>query len=187
MSFSSLTLHSDRPLPPAEQVEWRRKAVLDPWNGKNARRHFYWTLRARLARDSLLASLENANPLSSFDERLKILTTLVSNTDEPQRLAEDLESVNLEPLLAQLCHQHAVAQVQLMAEKDRTSAIQGFTHLIHLMTSEERRPLPRHCKLPVPGLQVGCFLSLSARLILFRPTIIQLLGSLCSTVAESLR
>jgi acetyl-CoA carboxylase/biotin carboxylase 1 len=117
------------------------KGCAKPLVWKNARRHFYWSLRARLAKESVLRALEDANPLATYEDRLKVLPTLVSETNDPQQLAQEFESIDLASLLPQLRHQYAVTQVQRMAEKDRASTIQGFTHLIQVMSAEEKAAL----------------------------------------------
>ena len=79
------------------------KGCAKPAVWKDARRHFYWAVRGRVARSSALAQLAEANPESTFEYRSRLLNSIafVDKTTDPRIAAETLEKLDLTPTVAQ--------------------------------------------------------------------------------------
>ena len=82
----------------------KAKGCAKPLVWKNARRHFYWAVRACVARSVAIAHLEEVAPDSTFDYRLHLLDSLaaINSTMEYRQMAEVIEKLYLSPTLAQL-------------------------------------------------------------------------------------
>lgn len=116
------------------------KGCAKPSVWKDARRRFYWLLRARLARTNALKQLEEASPETTADYRSQVLTTLthVEGESEMQQIAETLEKVDLAPTLSRLRSEHIMSSLRKAAEHDRKATVLGLIQLVEEMTEDEK-------------------------------------------------
>lgn len=107
---------------------------------KDARRRFYWLLRARLARTKALKQLEEANPETTAEYRSQVLTTLThtEGDSEVQQIAETLEKVDLAPVLSRLRSEHIMSSLRRAAQHDRKATVLGLIQLVDEMTEDEK-------------------------------------------------
>ena len=120
---------------------------------KNARRYFYWALRARLARDSALYRIKAASPDSTPEYRTRLLQSLLPNvdfTDNPA-IAAALEGLDLEPTLEQLHRDTITRNMLAVAQKDRKAAIEGIIRVADLLTDDEKATLIANLQAPRTG------------------------------------
>jgi acetyl-CoA carboxylase/biotin carboxylase 1 len=112
------------------------KGCAKPAVWKEARRHFYWATRARVACSNALGLLAAASP-SQSREYLKQLLNDLSGVDEKsdhRAAAEALENLDLSSTVAQLKGDH-IAQQFL---GDRKSLIDGFVRLADCLSEDEK-------------------------------------------------
>jgi acetyl-CoA carboxylase/biotin carboxylase 1 len=115
------------------------KGCAKPMTWQNARRHFYWSLRGRLARERALAEMSKANPNLSHESMVDILNDLLPAEDlEPRTLAEHLESLNLEATLSQLRSKFVSQQISTLASLDRKALVSGMTNLLGKLSEDEK-------------------------------------------------
>ena len=110
---------------------------------RNARRHFYWAVRARLAQSVALCALAEASPDASYDYRLRLLNTLGSiqpNTNY-RDMAETLEQLDLSQTLSQLRADHLTRSFVELAKENRKATLDGLTRLVDTLTPEVRSSL----------------------------------------------
>ncbi len=107
---------------------------------KDARRRFYWLLRARLARSKALSQLEEANPETTVEYRSQLLTTLthVEGEAEMQQIAETMEKVDLGPTLSRLRSEHIMSSLRKAAQHDRKATVLSLIQLVDEMTEDEK-------------------------------------------------
>jgi acetyl-CoA carboxylase/biotin carboxylase 1 len=107
---------------------------------KNARRHFYWAVRARVARSTAIAHLEEAAPDLTFDYRTRLLNSVaaVDSTTEYRQMAETIEKLDLSATLAQLHADYLLRQMVQLTKDDRKAAMDGFIRLADTFSDEER-------------------------------------------------
>lgn len=109
---------------------------------KDSRRHFYWALRARLARGSALAQIADASPSSTSEYRSKLLLSLVSaDVSDNRAFAEELETLDLSSAVAQLKRDHVVQQILSMVQQDRKATIDGLIRLMDNLSADEKLTL----------------------------------------------
>lgn len=115
------------------------KGCAKPCVWKDARRYFYWALRARLARSRLLKRLEEANPESAPEYRAQALTQLapVDGTDMRQA-AETLENLDISSTIAQFRSDCVLQSLQTAALVDRKAAISGMLQAVGELSAEEK-------------------------------------------------
>jgi acetyl-CoA carboxylase / biotin carboxylase 1 len=104
----------------------------------NARRHFYWSLRARLARDYAISQMEKANPNLSYESMVALLNNLLPGGGEPRDIAEQLEKLNLDSTLAQLRNDYVAQQITDLTNQDRKSVLSGVANLLGNLTEDEK-------------------------------------------------
>lgn len=114
------------------------KGCAKPMVWKNARRHFYWSLRARLARDQKLSEMMKANPNLTNELAMKQLNTLLSGSTEPRSVAEELEKLNLDSTIAQMKNDYVAQQLTTLATQDRKALISGVSSLLGSLSEDER-------------------------------------------------
>ena len=107
---------------------------------KEARRYFYWALRARVACSSTLAKIASVIPSSAIAERQKVLDSLLGDVDRASHraVAETLEGVDLTPTLAQLKAEEVSRQMLELVLSDRKAALEGFARSIESLSAEEK-------------------------------------------------
>lgn len=109
---------------------------------KDARRRFYWLLRARLAEARLLNQLEKANPESTPQYRAQLLTHLLPLTGADTReTAEKLETLDISAAVSQFRSDYVLQTIRKASQVDRKSAIGGILRLVDELTDEEKAGL----------------------------------------------
>jgi len=112
------------------------KPAVSGW--KNARRLFYWAVRARVARSTAIAHLEETAPDSTFDYRTRLLAGVDSTTTtEHRQMAEAIEKLDLSATLGQLHVDYLLRQMVQLTKDDRKAAMDGFMHLADTFSDEE--------------------------------------------------
>ena len=110
---------------------------------QQARRHFYWAVRARVARSRALCSLAEANPNASYENRSRLLDTLASiGPDTSYReVAETLEQIDLTQTLSQLRADYLARCLVELTKDSRKAALDGFARLADTLSDEEKASL----------------------------------------------
>lgn len=110
---------------------------------KDARRHFYWALRARIARSNALKAFAEASPDSDYEYRTDLLESLatVEDVTDNQALATALEALDLTPTLAKLKSDHLMRRMLDMADEDRKATIGGLVRFVDNLTEDEKTTL----------------------------------------------
>ena len=118
------------------------KGCAHPCKWSEARRYFYWALRARLATTSALAQIASAYPESTPEYRKDVLRA-IAPLDEPDNrvVAEALETLDLSPTLTQLRAAHVVHELREVSRADRQAVVRGVMKLVDEMTEEEKASL----------------------------------------------
>ncbi|CAE6428799.1 unnamed protein product [Rhizoctonia solani] len=117
------------------------KGCAQPAVWKNARRHFYWALRARLARNAALAVISEASPDSLPAYRARLLESLVpSDVDhnDKRKLAEALEALDLTTTLNSVRHAEITHKIVELAQSHRKATVEGMLRVIDTLTDEEK-------------------------------------------------
>lgn len=119
------------------------KGCAKPMEWKDARRRFYWAVRAKVAWSSALAKLETASPESTPDYRKQLLETITSvdSTTDRRAAAETLEAFDLKPTIAQLKSDHLMQQMLALAQDDRKATMNGLVRLVENLSEEEKATL----------------------------------------------
>lgn len=99
---------------------------------KNARRHFYWAVRGRVARSSALGKLAKADPSLTYDQRRELLEGSLSldSGASPQVIAEAYEGVDLKQTVSKLKSEYLLGKLLAFAEEDKQATVDGLTRLI---------------------------------------------------------
>ncbi|KAF8500519.1 acetyl CoA carboxylase [Gautieria morchelliformis] len=119
------------------------KGCAKPVVWKNSRRHFYWALRARLARSTALAQIQSASPESTLDYRSRLLDSLLVDVESSDNsdIAVAIEGLALEPTLDQL-HKDSITKAMLaFAQKDRKAALDGILRVADALSDDEKATL----------------------------------------------
>lgn len=114
------------------------KGCATPMTWSNARRSFYWKLRVRLAQDNLLAKLSEANPTLPHEVLVSHLNGPLSETSDNKALAEQLETLNIEPILAQLKSDYVAQQLVTLASQDRKALVSGLFSVLGSLDEDEK-------------------------------------------------
>jgi acetyl-CoA carboxylase/biotin carboxylase 1 len=117
------------------------KGCAKPAVWKNARRHFYWTVRARLARNKALSEVAEASPDSLPAYRARLLDTLipadVDQTDN-RKLAEALEAIDLTATLSSVRSAEVTHKIVELAQSHRKATLEGMLRVIDTLSEEEK-------------------------------------------------
>ena len=107
---------------------------------KDARRYFYWALRARIARSDLLEQIEEANPDMEPEERAVLLDSLIPATDlsDNRALAEVLEQLDITPTLVKLKADRLLDHFAEVAEDNRKASLDGLVRIIDSLSDDEK-------------------------------------------------
>jgi acetyl-CoA carboxylase / biotin carboxylase 1 len=119
------------------------KGCAKPLVWKDARRYFYWALRARLAKSSALAELEEAAPDSSREYRNDLLCQL-SKLDESannQAIATAFEALDLATTVTRLKTEQLVRKITEMVHEDRKATMAGLLRFVDNLDDEEKGAL----------------------------------------------
>lgn len=115
------------------------KGCAKPCIWKNARRYFYWALRARLARSRLLKQLEEANPSSAPEYRAQALTQLAPvDSADMRQTAETLETLDISSTIAQFRADSTLQSLQDAVQVDRKAAFNGMLQAVSELSAEEK-------------------------------------------------
>lgn len=117
------------------------KGCAKPAVWKDARRHFYWALRARLARNKALAAIAEASPDSLPAYRARLLDTLIpADIDQTDRrkLAESLEGLDLTATLNSVRNAEITHKIVELAQSNRKATLEGMLRVIDTLTEEEK-------------------------------------------------
>ncbi|KAH0836414.1 acetyl-CoA carboxylase [Lanmaoa asiatica] len=119
------------------------KGCAKPAVWKEARRFFYWALRARLARSEALAQLADSNPEATPELLEKLLDSLVStvNRSDNRALANALEELDLTSTLVGLRTDYLLQRFLEVAQQDRKASIDGLVRLVDSLSYDERQAL----------------------------------------------
>jgi hypothetical protein len=119
------------------------KGCAKPAVWKDARRKFYWAVRARVARSAALADLTEASPSSTSEYRSRLLDSLASidATMEDRQVAETLEKLDLSQTVSQLKGDYLIRRMIELTKEDRKAALSGLTRLADNLSDEERNSL----------------------------------------------
>jgi len=119
------------------------KGCAKPAVWREARRFFYWALRARLARSGALAQFSEANGHLSLEERTQLLEALLPS-EQPtaiREVAEMFEALDLSTTLAQIRGDYLARRFVELALADRTAVVEGLERLRDRLTSDEKNAL----------------------------------------------
>jgi acetyl-CoA carboxylase/biotin carboxylase 1 len=117
------------------------KGCAQPAVWKKARRHFYWALRARLARNAALAAIAEASPESLPAYRARLLESLLPSDidqNDKQKLAEALETLDLTTTLNSVRHAEITHKIVELAQNHRKATLEGMLRVIDTLTDEEK-------------------------------------------------
>ncbi|KAG2157567.1 acetyl-CoA carboxylase [Suillus clintonianus] len=119
------------------------KGCAKPAVWKDARRYFYWALRARIARSDLLEQIEDGNPEMESEERAVLLDSLIPASDlsDNRTLAEVLEQLDISPALSKLKADHLLSHFAEVAEEDRKASLDGLARIIDSLSDDEKMSL----------------------------------------------
>lgn len=119
------------------------KGCAKPMVWKNARRYFYWAVRARVARSAALADLSEASPGASLDYRVRLLNSLASiePTTEYRQVAEILENLDLTQTIVELRTDHLMRRLVELTQEDRKTTMNGLLRLADSLSDEEKTSL----------------------------------------------
>jgi len=117
---------------------------------KDARRYFYWALRAKIARSTSLARIGAASASSTLAERTRLLDSLLPEVEshDHQALAAALESLDLSSTLAELKAAAVTRQMVELVLSDRKAALEGFARSIESLSEEEKSRLVKLIQSP---------------------------------------
>ncbi|KJA13193.1 hypothetical protein HYPSUDRAFT_1080563, partial [Hypholoma sublateritium FD-334 SS-4] len=131
------------------------KGCAKPAVWKNPRRHFYWAVRARVAR--LQKPLE-----ANYEYRSRLLNSLASiePVTEYRQMAEAVEELDLSQTLAQLKADHLLRQMIQLTMEDRKAAMDGFLRLAESFSDDDRTAIAAALKSPArsaapPSYSIG--------------------------------
>jgi acetyl-CoA carboxylase/biotin carboxylase 1 len=110
---------------------------------KDARRYFYWALRARLAKSNALKAFAEASPDMDLDDRTALLEHLTSIDEESDNrsAATTLESFDLAPTITKLKAEHLMRRMVDMAHQDRKATISGLVRFVDNLSEDEKASL----------------------------------------------
>lgn len=110
---------------------------------KDARRRFYWALRAKVAKSTALDHLAEASPDSTVEYREHLLESLTSTdaTTDRRAAAQTYETLDLRPTVAQLKADHLMRRMLALSHEDRKATVNGLVRLVDNLSEEERATL----------------------------------------------
>ena len=119
------------------------KGCAKPTVWKNARRHFYWAVRARVARSAALAALLEASPGTTYEYRSRLLDSIASidSTTDHREVSDKLEKLDINATLTQLRADHLVRNLIELVKDDRKAAMDGLMRLCDNLADDERASL----------------------------------------------
>jgi acetyl-CoA carboxylase/biotin carboxylase 1 len=119
------------------------KGCAKPAVWTDARRRFYWLVRARVARSAALAKFAEASPASTHADRSQLLDSLASTdaTSDARAVAESIERLDLSKAIAQLKAEHLLRSLLDLANQDRQATMDTLLRLVDELSEEEKGSL----------------------------------------------
>ena len=119
------------------------KGCAKPMVWKDARRRFYWSVRAKVARSAAMAQLAEASPESTYEYRTNLLESIagIEDVTDPREIAEALEKLDLTNTVTQLKADHLARQMLELANEDKKATVDGLVRLIDSLGDEEKLAL----------------------------------------------
>lgn len=117
------------------------KGCAQPAVWKNARRHFYWALRARLARNAALSAIAEASPDSLPAYRSRLLDSLIPtdvDQNDKRKLAEALEAIDITTTVNSVRQAEITHKIVELAASHRKATLEGMLRVIDTLTEEEK-------------------------------------------------
>lgn len=110
---------------------------------KDARRKFYWAVRAKVARSTAMAKLAEASPDSTFEYRSGLLSSLTNINDQTdiRVAAQTLETLDLSGTVTQLKADHLARRMLALSHEDRKATLDGLVRLVNNLSDEEKTSL----------------------------------------------
>ncbi|KAJ6448124.1 carboxyl transferase, partial [Mycena sanguinolenta] len=106
---------------------------------KDARRHFYWAVRSRVARSAALADIAAASPGTTVEYRSHLLDSIatIDSSTPPRVVAEKLEKLGLSQTTVQLWTEHFMRNLLDLTKEDRKAAMDGLLRFADNLSEEE--------------------------------------------------
>ncbi|KAJ7334069.1 acetyl-CoA carboxylase [Mycena albidolilacea] len=119
------------------------KGCAKPAVWKDARRHFYWAVRSRVARSAALADIAEASPGTTFEYRSRLLNSIaaIDSSTSPRVVAEKLENLDLSSTISQLRTEHLMRNLLDLTKEDRKATMDGLLRFADNLSEEERASL----------------------------------------------
>ena len=116
------------------------KGCAKPMVWKDARRHFYWAVRAKVARSAALAHLAQASPDSTYDYRVHLLESIagIEDVTDPRAIAEALEKLDLSNTITRLKADHLARRLLELANEDKKATVEGLVRLIDGLGEDDK-------------------------------------------------
>ncbi len=126
---------------------------------KDARRRFYWAVRAKIAWSSAIASIATASPDSTAEYRTQLLQTLaeVDASTDRREAAAKLEALELTGTLAQLKADHIMRSMLALSKEDRKATVNGLARLVDNLNDDEKATLVAALQGRSPGTPPSVF------------------------------
>ena len=112
---------------------------------REARRRFYWYVRARVARSAAMAALEEASPESTHEYHQTLLESTggIEDEGEPRATAEAPEKPSLMNTATQPRADYLARQMLELAREDGKATVDGLVRVLENLSYEERSALLR--------------------------------------------
>lgn len=119
------------------------KGCAKAMNWKDARRRFYWAVRAKVARSAALAQLAEASPDSTYDYRVHILGSIagIEDVTDPRAIAEAIEKLDPASTITQLKADHLARRLLELANEDKKATIDGLVRLVDGLGDDDKLAL----------------------------------------------
>lgn len=111
---------------------------------KNARRHFYWALRSKLAISNAIAQLIQASPDLTRESAERFVLGLVPphiSSKESRAMAEAAEALNLKEACQQLRSAYVAKEMLDLVLNNRKAGVAGLVSIVDALSAEERAAL----------------------------------------------
>ena len=119
------------------------KGCAKPAVWKEARRYFYWAVRAGVARCDALNKLAEASPGASLEYRQHLIDGLaqIDETADNRTVAEALEALDIRSTVAQLKGDHLARQLLATSTENRKALMDGLVRIVDNLDDDERTAL----------------------------------------------
>lgn len=111
---------------------------------KDARRQFYWAVRARVAQSQAIAKVTKAAPSFSTAEAERTISNLIPvhiSAKDNRGIAEALEGLELKEVLHQARAAHVAKEMLDLVLSQRKAGIAGLIGIVGSLSVEERAAL----------------------------------------------